>query len=139
MWLIPVDLGQVSDWTAVAAVRVGGDHPRRTCFVAGLDRMKGEPYPRMVDKIGAAAGRFPDAALVVDMGGVGRAVIDQLRHALPGRRVWGVTLTHGQRVTPGQHMFDVNVPKKDVVTSAQVMLQDRRLTYSRDLRLAKLL
>src|SRR5579885_3369327 len=136
-WIVSADLGQVSDYTAVAAVEVGGSAPDRTAFVGFLRRWRGVSYPETVRRIKEVAtrGELAEADLVVDMTGVGRGVIDLVREALPGRRVYGVTLTHGMRVTDGHGRHDKNVPKRDVVVSAQVMIQanPKRLTIAREL------
>ncbi len=79
------------------------------------------------------------AALAVDQTGVGRGVLDQLREALPNTHLLlGITITSGHKVTAGDPGC-VNVPKKDLVGIAQLLLQGRRLRVADGLPLAETL
>jgi hypothetical protein len=136
-WIVSVDLGQVADFTAVAAVEVSGPPPGCPCFVGFLSRWRGVSYPETVRRLGELVAQpdLREATVVVDQGGVGRGVIDAVREALPGRSVYGITLTHGQRVTRGQDLYDLNAPKRDVIAAAQLKLQanPKLLTIAREL------
>jgi hypothetical protein len=90
----------------------------------------GTPYPEAVkrvrwilDNLGA------DAALVVDATGVGRPVVDLFEAA----RVYpvAVTITAGEAMV--QDGYRYRVPKRDLVTSIEVLLQERRLKIGRDI------
>ena len=62
----------------------------------------------------------------------GRPVVDLLWQA--GMRAVSVTITSGQRVTGGLNSW--RVPKRDLVTNLQVLLQSHRLRIAADLPLA---
>lgn len=138
-WIIPVDLASVHDFTAVGAVEVSDTYPRRYTLPA-LHRWRG-PYPETVDRVVKIANRpqFLDAILVVDATGVGRPVVDLLRVALPGRVVYGVTITGGTSFSRGQTVFDLRVPKRDLVGATQVMFQAGRIDIAREHELSELL
>lgn len=131
--VIGVDLASVSDFTAVAALRVS-DEPPRNHFCGHLDRWQA-PYPETVAKVAglARAPALRDAVVVADATGVGTPVVDMLREALPGRTVIGVTITAGSVPTRGATPWDVRVPKKVLVSTAQVLLSSRRLTWPKEL------
>jgi hypothetical protein len=90
------------------------------------------PYPAMIDHITALMNRPPLAgrsALVVDATGVGRPVVDALKDA--GLKPVAVTITGGGRAAlmrGGWH-----VPKRDLIASAQIALQSRRLVIAEGL------
>lgn len=133
MWIIPVDLAEAGDWTAVAAVDVTEAQPR-VHRVRHLDRWHAK-YTETVGRVVTLANTPPltDALLAVDATGVGRPVVETIRAALPGRVVYGVTITGGARVTPGAGPRDIRVPKNDLVGVAQVLLQTGRLLIAREL------
>jgi hypothetical protein len=70
------------------------------------------------------------APLVVDQTGVGRAVVDMLRQAVGW--VVPVTITGGHAVTQAEDR-SWHVPKKELVTCLQVVMQSRRLQIARSL------
>jgi hypothetical protein len=137
-WFIGLDLGQAADFTALAALE---RQPSGGLDLRHLDRVRGVSYPKVVENVVRLLA-LPDlrgAALAVDQTGVGRAVLDMLRAALPNtNRVLGVTITSGLRVTAGDPDC-VNLPKKDLVTTAQVLFQSGRLKVARELALADVL
>ena len=94
-----------------------------------LERLAiGTPYPAQVarirqlsDELKKTTGATP--LLVADATGVGRPVLDMLRSA--GLAPAAVTITGGDAVTKdGQ---DFRVPKRDLVSAVQVLLQSKRL------------
>lgn len=91
-----------------------------------IDRVRGERYTRVVDRIADLMRALPsetDRRLVVDYGGVGRAVFDLADQR--GLDPAAVTVTGGDRVN-GQWP-DVRVPKREVIASAQIALGNGRL------------
>jgi hypothetical protein len=135
-WILPVDLAEAADFTAVGAVDVTADPPRRYA-VRHLDRWRAK-YPETVERVSRLANTpaLMGAAVVVDATGVGRPVVQMIRAALPGRAVYGITITAGSNVTAGAGPLDVRVPKKDLVGAAQVLFQTGRLMVARELPLA---
>ncbi len=132
---IGLDLGQANDYTAAAILEKA---PDGSYDLRQLDRERGRPYPELVRDVARLLARpeMAGAALAVDQTGVGRGVLDQLREALPNTHlVLGVTITSGHSVTAGDPGC-VNVPKKDLVGGAQLLLQGRRLRVAGGLPLA---
>lgn len=135
MKIIAADLASVSDFTAAAVLAVSDDYPR-CYYLSALDRWR-EKYTVTGERLAGLARRHPDAALVIDATGVGRPVLDALRDTLPGRAVYGITITGGRSVNRGQAAGDVTVPKADLVGALQVLLQTRRLSWPRELPLIR--
>lgn len=162
---VGVDLGQANDPTAVAiALRyedpaerapahVGGSTtaprvvaPGVTCGIVHLERLKlGTTYPDVVARVQKILahpqfapppepikGRQLRPELIVDATGVGRPVLDMMRKA--GLRPIGVTVTGGDKATQDGEMW--RVPKRELVSVLQVLLQTERLQVSRALPLA---
>lgn len=100
-----------------------------------LERLPiGTPYPAQVarikelhDRLKTDTGTSP--RLVVDQTGVGRPVVDMLRAA--ELKPAAVTITGGDAVT--QDGLDYRVPKRDLVSVAQVLLQAKRLRIAKEL------
>jgi hypothetical protein len=106
-----------------------------------LERLPiGTPYPAQVarvkalhDHLKAQEGTAP--LLVVDQTGVGRPVVDILRAAELSPAA--VTITGGDTVT--QDGRDYRVPKRDLVSVVQVLLQAERLKIASSLKEASTL
>lgn len=135
MKVVAADIASVSDYTAAAVLAVSPDDPRRY-WLASLSRWR-DKYPVTVSRLVALARLHPDAVLVIDATGVGRPVLDSLRAALPARAVWGVTITGGKGVNRGQEANDLSVPKQDIVGAVQVLLQEKRLQWPREIPLLR--
>jgi len=73
--------------------------------------------------------------LIVDATGVGRPVIDLLRGA--GLRPIPVNITGGYAVTY-EHGYR-NIPKRDLVSNLQVLLQSGQLKFAKDIHQMKTL
>lgn len=137
-----LDCGQAHDYSAALVMErpEGGDE----LHVTSLDRAPlRTPYPKIaaavvkktleLEPVGAF-GERNDVGLIIDAGGVGRAVRDLVKAELdtaarsrpvPRVRFWPVAATGGGRVTIGGGF--INVPKRDLVIAAVVALQDGRL------------
>src|SRR4051794_40209522 len=156
--IVGVDLGQQRDYTAISVLERGyvpaGEkynakyhHRGREVFAARqpvrreyhvrhLERPKlGTPYPEVAGRVVELLKSLGGApVLVVDATGVGRPVVDMLRHRLiqdlEGTNLkvtpaW-VTLTGGSSVTRSTNGF-LNVPKRDLVSAALVLMQNQQL------------
>lgn len=161
-YLIGVDLGQAQDFTALVVLEVAkqdtgkiepdvqatisrslwADGPvqvskpvfERHYTVRHIDRLPiGTPYPEQVRQIAGLVQRIKQqggsCTLVVDQTGVGRPVIDMLRSAK--LTLTAVTITGGDAVSKDRQ--DYRVPKRDLVSTAQVLLQSQRLKIVRSL------
>jgi hypothetical protein len=149
-----LDLGQQNDYTALCCLQ------RRDPDAAGepdiydlthLERWRGEPYtatPGRVERVmqairaqhtptkprpGLSRIYPPSIELVVDATGVGRAVLDVLRGA--GLEPVAITITGGDQVTKPA-LEEYRVPKRDLVSTVAVLLQQRRLRIAAALPLA---
>jgi hypothetical protein len=146
-YFVGLDLGQRQDFTAVAVVQrtVGYarefDHakwmencyPARTTYSAPyLERMPlGMAYPDVVERVRTIV-RHPQlmgaATLVVDATGVGGPVVDLLRRAQLGCPIVAATITGGDRETRDGEYY--RVPKRDLISGLQVMLQQGELAVA---------
>lgn len=137
-YVLGLDLGQASDYTALCVAERAASEPGAPPLyeIRHVDRAPlGTPYPDIVTHVGrlmAAPELSENARLVVDGTGVGRPVVDLLWQA--GMRAVSVTITGGQRVSGGLNSW--GVPKRDLVTNLQVLLQSHRLRIAADLPLA---
>ncbi len=123
---VGVDLGQACDSTAIVVVeRVGGTP--ESYHVRHAERPPlGTPYPAVVARVAMIAASAPlrgAHSLVVDATGVGRPVVDLFVAA--GLRPIGVTITSGATAIAVGDSH--KVPKRDLCSIVQVLLQGRRL------------
>jgi hypothetical protein len=150
-YFVGLDLGQASDFTALAVLErsTGGSEgaaaQRRPVYaLRHLRRFPlGTPYAEVVDEVRGLLRTppLPGAFLVVDQTGVGQAVVALLAEELRNQvtcTFCPVTLTTGHGVTIGDN-GGVCVPKKELVSVLQVLLQLRRLQVARTLPDALLL
>jgi hypothetical protein len=144
-----LDLGQTQDPTALAVLeRTYLPDPKKTgsllshYAVRHLERFPlGTSYPEICARV---AQRFEAAPLSgsylgVDQTGVGRAVVDMLRGVALSAWLYPVTITSGHGAIQDEATGDWHVPKKDLVSALQILLQARRLKVSPDLPEAKTL
>lgn len=108
--------------------------------VRHLERLAaGTPYPEQVAKTKELVSRLEKqngrVSLIVDQTGVGRPVTDMLRAVKLRPSV--AVITAGD--TPTREGDEYRVPKRDLVSSAQVLLQSKRLTIAASLPLAQAL
>ena len=147
--LLGLDLGQAADPTALVGLEQSRGPDRRGRYaVKYLRRFHlGTPYPDVVAEVGdllsrlearRPAGRPAEARLlVVDQTGVGRPVVDLFR-AAGGACLQPVTITAGHQAGRAED-GSWHVPKKHLVGTVQVLLQQRRLAIPRGLPDAALL
>jgi hypothetical protein len=139
-YTIGLDLGQAADFSAMAVLErtsAGEDGVGLAAYaVRHLQRFPlGTAYTAIVPAVAAIASSGPlrGAPLVVDQTGVGRAVVDMLRRSGIAGHIVPVTITGGHTVTLGQDGAQ-HVPKKELVTCLQILLQARRLKIAQALR-----
>lgn len=136
MKILAADVGKSNDYSVVAFIKGSTDSPRKY-GVVGLNRWRSEKYQVTIGRLITMAARYPDAVVAIDGGGVGRAVVDLARDGLPRRKVYSITSTGGRNANPGQEPGDVNVPKRDLIETVRVLLQNGRLLFSPDLPLLR--
>jgi len=136
---IGLDLGQAQDYTAIAVVEKKELPKPAEYHVRHLERPKlGTPYPAIVDRVKqlmASSSLQNKTALVVDATGVGAPVVDMFRKA--GLRPVAITITGGNSVGSGDGGY--HVPKRDLVTTLQVLFQTGRLKVAAGLPEARTL
>ena len=124
---VGLDLGQASDYTAIAIVEKIGDHgdTGAPLNVRHLQRFAlGTTYPAIVEAVAGIVASLPDGArLAVDATGVGRPVVDLL--TARGLRLHAVTITGGDTATYDGTNW--RIPKRDLVGAVAVALQTGRL------------
>ena len=140
-YIFGLDLGQSSDMTALAAIRQithatdGTFLPSPEYHVANLHRWKlGTPYPDMVTDVATMLDRpeFRGYRLAVDYTGVGRPVVDMFRrHSAMPVRIVPISITSGERWKWDKETQAYHVPKRELVSVLQVLLQKERLKIAR--------
>lgn len=132
----------MSDFTALAvvekSVQLDGDKRVSRYAVRHLQRWQGIDYPTIADNLRVLFAALPSPPyLIADETGVGIGVLQILRRAkLPVAAVRGVTITAGHQVKLRPE-GGFNVPKKELVASAQSALQSHRLQIAPKLADAK--
>jgi hypothetical protein len=153
-----LDLGQAQDYTAAAVVEqvrperkrdpraTNPPHsppeppPKPKYYLRHVERFELDtPYPQQVRRVEelmqSAPLRERGCQLVVDQTGAGRPVVDLFREA--NLDPAGVTITGGDAT--GRDGRDYRVPKKDLVSTVQALLQTGRLKFAEGLPLAGVL
>ena len=131
VFLLGLDLGQSTDYTAAAVVErlaVPGGASRPLYHIRHVERAKlGTPYPAIVARVQSLMKSEPlkgSTRLVVDATGVGLPVVDLLQQA--GLAPIPVSIHGGDEVSYGATGV-WRVPKRDLVATLQVLLQTGRL------------
>lgn len=143
MFFCGLDLGQAADYTALSILeREPMAHRREPSrySVRHLVRFElGTSYAAIAQSVHDTLTRPPLdrawVALAVDGTGVGAAVVDVMRADFP--TMASIIITGGRDVTP--HPGGYNVPKLALVSTLQVLLQNRRLKVARTLPAAEVL
>jgi len=138
-YIIGLDLGQAQDYSALAVIerppRIPDTNDKPIYSLRHLVRFPlHTPYTTIVPTVAKLTSVPPlkGSPLVIDHTGVGRALVDMFKQAKTGCHIIPVTITAGQAITePKFHHF--HVPKKDLVTCLQLLLQARRLLIAREL------
>jgi hypothetical protein len=132
-YYLGLDLGQASDYTALAVLeKQAGAARTAELHCRHLQRWPlRTPYPSIVDDVRKMldSPRLKEAGrpvLVVDATGVGAPVVDLFRRGGINASLRPVQITGGDSVTEGEGGLK-RVPKRDLVSTAQVALQTGRL------------
>ncbi len=148
-FILSVDLGKVRDYTAVAIIErlpaptkavqpdrrslhtVQVPNGPRPLHLRHLERVpKGTTYPAVVELVERRLQALTDGpsrpALVVDHTGVGVAVVDLFEAAK--LQPIAITITGGDTVSDEGRRF--RVPKRELVTSTQLAMQNGRLRFA---------
>jgi hypothetical protein len=135
-FFVGLDLGQAVDYTAFAVLerqvtlgeldRATYERPEVVSLrLRYVERMALDtPYPAVVERmyeVVRSSDLLGRCDLVVDGTGVGRPVVDFVQTAGVGCRVWPVSITPGERESYSDGYY--RVPKRDLVTKLQLLLQ----------------
>lgn len=144
MFVVGVDLGQSTDYTAIAVIeRVttltlldNGDVKQEVNFhLRHLERPPlGTKYTDIATSVVALLDQPPltrDTPLIVDKTGVGTGVLDMFTER--GVQPEAVTITGGDTVTHDTHHY--KVPKRELVWNLVALNETRRLKFSEGLDL----
>jgi hypothetical protein len=163
-YFVGVDLGQVAEPTAIVVVEAdtlpyeirdfgrhgsyiprpvfflpGGketrDHPPVSYSVRHIERLTEATYSDVVNEVRKLEAQLKPKSIAVDATGVGRAAVDLFREI--GDSMQPITITAGDAVTKDPREY--RIPKRDLATTAQVLLQGGRLKIARSLREGELL
>ena len=148
-YIVGLDLGQKRDYSAIAILEVvertytrrdpvTWENARDTSVrLSYLERVElGTPYPDVVDHVAQlmSDARLKESTLVVDATGVGAPVVDLLRRADLPCRLMPVTITGGEHDSPVRGGY--HVPRRELISGLQVLVQQGGLQISRRLLLA---
>jgi hypothetical protein len=146
-WVSP---SRLSPRSAQQVARINyelGRPPQPPLYLRHLERYDlGTSYPRVIENVTRLLTRHPIRAhldhtrLLIDATGVGRPVVDSFR--AQGVHPIGITIHGGERVTEeaaGEKDITLRVPKRDLVSAVQTLLQTRRLQIAPSLGLAAVL
>lgn len=150
LFIISADLGQAFDYTAISIIEriitgpgvLGPDGRGETMlFLRHIERMRDIEYPAIVDRL-VELYRSPQLAgvektVVIDFTGLGRPVFDLMKQAGFRRSLNGISITGGMDVS--FHDGHYNVPKRDLVSSLQIQLQNNSLKIAKGLKEANAL
>lgn len=148
-----IDLGKLRDHTAIAVlehriVNTGQRNPltyewmtETTREICHLERIPlRTPYDEVVRRIEKLMEREPlpgRSTLVVDATGPGAPVVDHIRRARTSAGLVSISITAGEKAT---HSAGINhVPKPQLISNLQLLLQNRRLKIANQLHEARTL
>jgi hypothetical protein len=139
IFVMGLDLGQAQDFTAQVICQATGTQydshlvglPLTQCDVRHIDRYDlGTRYTDIAVDVGKRLRQVPQPRyLVIDETGVGRGVLEMFS----GLGAHGITITGTGQATLTAPMH-VHVPKRDLVSTAQVALQNGVLKIGRNLK-----
>jgi hypothetical protein len=142
MFFVGLDLALLRDRSAVAVVEsqemmAAGWSPKLSCqlTVRYLERMPfGMSYTHVTERV-CEIMRSPlmhaQSRLVVDATGVGAPVVEMLQSAGMGSRLTAVNITGGDQAHGSGEKW--SVPKRDLITGLEVLLESGDLVISRHL------
>jgi hypothetical protein len=165
-FFIGVELGQVSDVTAIAVVESltlpilrseevrsrnwvsvhpvyrapdgseTREHPPVNFALRHLERIPaGVSYPEIVSRVESLHSQLAKPAVILDATGVGKAAVELFR--LSNFNLSVFTLMAGDQMVQDGRSY--RIPKRDVISTTQVLLQTGRLKIARSLPHAALL
>jgi hypothetical protein len=133
-WVVGVDLGQEHDYSAVVAIEYP-DRGQRIYRVRHAQRFPlGTRYSEVVDRIHAPLTLPPllgRTMLAIDATGLGAPIVEQVKDKIPSTRCHPIVITPGDTVSYAEGR--IRVPKRDLVSTTAVLLQNGRLRIAEGL------
>jgi hypothetical protein len=131
MFFMGLDLGELSDYSALAVLERRGDWREGVCHISYLRRWPlHTPYEKVVQSVVEKMTKSPPSTfLLVDSTGVGRPVVERIwsHPAMRGRveMVRAITITSGNAETFSGH--EIHVAKTALISATQILHQNKRL------------
>jgi hypothetical protein len=129
MFIIGLDFGQVRDFTALVVIEPCKVNEQREYHARHLQRFPlGTSYPDVVQGVKDLVKSPPinnHYIILADNTGVGRPVINLMHEA--GLQTLDITITGGLQAD------GYNVPKRDIVSALQILLQKGLLKFAAEL------
>lgn len=153
VYFAALDLGQLADYSALAILRrvdppvweetsstvgrlvwrerrLAQDPPPVTWHLVHLERWRGRAYTAVIDAVKKRLDALGEGVtLCLDYTGVGVPCFDMARER--GLTPYGITIHGGDRVTREGQVY--HVPKRDLVGTVQIMLQNGTLRIAENL------
>jgi hypothetical protein len=132
--VLGLDLGPAPESTGLAVVEEATVGTERRYAVRHLRRFPpGTPFEAIAAAVGIAVrdGGLGRPTVVADLTAVGPGIMPLLRRGAAPASVRAVVLTTGLAAAEADGVWQV--PKRDLVTTLQLLLQGRRLQVARDL------
>jgi hypothetical protein len=135
-YVMGLDLGPPGEPTGFAVLERADLDPQEPQYrLRHVNRFPpGTPFPLIVEMVAARARttELHDSPMIVDCTAVGQVVLNHLRRALPAQAVNAVVIGAGHSLQLAEGIGWM-VPKKDLVSALQMVLQTRRLKVAPDL------
>lgn len=146
LFIISADLGQANDYTAISVLEKIITGPGVLGYrgegeiehhLRHLERPpRGTEYPVVVDRLielfHSPQMAEHDKAVVIDLTGVGRPFYDMMRRCGFNHSINAISITGGDTVNFVDGHY--NVPKRDLVTNLQVMLQNGSMKIAKGIK-----
>lgn len=144
-FVISADLGQANDYTAISIIEKTvhgvGVFDDVKLHLRHIERERGVPYPDIVDRLmtlyKSPTLKGVEKVVVIDYTGLGRPFYDMMRVAGFKRSLNAISITGGNN--PDYQGVHWNVPKRDLVTNLQILLQNETLRIAKGLKEANTL
>ena len=130
MTFIGVDIGQVTDPTAITILR---RIDRHKLFCVWAERIPlGTPYHEIIDRVAEHKDKLIAEGLgkpmiAWDETGVGRPVVEQAKGKIKGVQHFGITITGGIKAN---FKGGWKIPKRVLITNLQILFQTGTLKYA---------
>ena len=132
-YFLGLDLGQSADYTALTIAERIPAEQEPSYHLRHIQRFKlGTPYPEIVESVKALTSALQqEAVLAIDATGVSAPVVDMFTAAKLPCSLYAIHIHGGDLVT--HEGYHYRVPKRDLVSVVQVLLQSGRLKIAEGL------